>query len=461
MLSGYVDVVSANRITGWALDSDDPSRRLDISIFLDGKKIGQVTCDLDRADLRQSGKHGDGQHAFVFAFSDPIATATERTISVRYTENGRPLANGLHKLFGVTDTTLAPMRTERPEQFMRLPCPTRPRQLFDTLALYGREGELYDLLAQIDYAGHDFRDVFFSTFGRFPDSRGSSGSADILDVLNELLLSAEFQSNVLYNFLEAYPEKRRLLFVHIPKCAGSDLSANLVTRYPSISWQITQLGWTSKRELFCSLRDIVLRLGLSDAIFVRGHIPLQYYTRLNLIRPGDEVFTILRDPLEIVISQINYVLTRLRRNEGKVEPDPDVKVWLQSLGLGSIPENLTCDLARKLAAQMIYCESIVTRNPLCSWLGGGTTTAILERLALNRVELTDTARYQAWLHKKWAITSTSRENASEQFVTLGSRNPEEITYLKSICDEDIKLHSIVCDRLSSRATASVKGAELI
>jgi hypothetical protein len=458
MLSGYVDVVSADRIIGWAFDRADPDRRVDIIIFLDGHKIGQVTCDLDRPDLKKSGKHGDGKHAFVFEFSDPIATVVERTISIRYAENGRPLANGLHKLVGGTDTNLPPFKAMRPEQFMRVPCPIRPRQLFETLSLYSPYGELYDLLAQINYDGCDFRNVFFSTFGRLP---GSLESAGTLDDLNELLLSSDFQSNVLRIFLEAYPEKRRLLFVHIPKCAGSDLSANLATKYPSISWQITQPEWTSKQELFCCLRDIVLRLRLSDAIFVRGHIPLPYYSRLNLIRPGDEVFTILREPLEIIISRINYVLTRFQRNEGKVDPDPDVKDWLQSLGLSSVPASLTVELARRFAERMIYNESIVTRNPLCNWLGGGAATAVLKRLALNRVEVTDTARYQAWLHKKWAIKSKSRENASEQFVTSDFLNPEDLTYVKNICEEDIKLYRAVCDRLSSHSTTSIQGDELL
>ena len=199
--------------------------------------------------------------------------------------------------------------------------------------------------------------------------------------------------------------------LHIPKCAGSDLSVNLVAKYPSISWQITQPAWTSKRELFSSLRDVVLRLRLSDTLFVRGHIPLTYYSHLHLIRPGDEVFTILREPHDIAISQINYVLTRLRRNESKVEPDPDVKAWLQSLDLSSAPENLTDELVKELATKMIYSESIVTRNPLCSWLGGGTAAEVLEQLALNQVDVTDTVRYQAWLNEKWAITSSSRENA--------------------------------------------------
>ena len=53
-------------------------------------------------------------------------------------------------------------------------------------------------------------------------------------------MSAAFQQEVLTLLLNAFPEKRRLLFVHIPKCAGSDLSHHLMTRYPSIDQRLME-----------------------------------------------------------------------------------------------------------------------------------------------------------------------------------------------------------------------------
>ena len=48
----------------------------------------------------------------------------------------------------------------------------------------------------------------------------------------------------------------------------------------------------------------------SDALFVYGHIKLTWLISQDLVRPFDDCFTIVRDPEEMVLSQVNYVLTR-------------------------------------------------------------------------------------------------------------------------------------------------------
>jgi hypothetical protein len=45
------------------------------------------------------------------------------------------------------------------------------------------------------------------------------------------LLSDEFRRNVVQGLLAAFPEKGRNVFIHVPKCAGTDLIFNLVHRF--------------------------------------------------------------------------------------------------------------------------------------------------------------------------------------------------------------------------------------
>ena len=69
-IEGYVDVVGDGRIIGWALDLDNPARKLLIEITA-GDRSAAVLADLDRPDLRAAGK-GDGFCGFdaVFAFDE-------------------------------------------------------------------------------------------------------------------------------------------------------------------------------------------------------------------------------------------------------------------------------------------------------------------------------------------------------------------------------------------------------
>jgi hypothetical protein len=48
IMRGHVDILTAEAIAGWALDDELPYRSVDVSIFVDGRKLAQVTCDLLR-----------------------------------------------------------------------------------------------------------------------------------------------------------------------------------------------------------------------------------------------------------------------------------------------------------------------------------------------------------------------------------------------------------------------------
>jgi hypothetical protein len=462
MLIGHVDAVSAERVAGWAFDGEFPDRRVEVSIFVDQQKVGQVTCDRDRADLRQKGRHGDGKHGFLFQFDAPLASEVERTVTVRHSHSGEDLGNGRCVLFKGDVKHVPTPQPPRPEQLMRLPCPINPRQLLEIFALYDGSRELYDLLTRVDFPKHNARDAYYCVFGRYPDGSAplSKEDASIPDFVNRMLLSEEFQQNIISIFLNAYQEKRRLLFVHIPKCAGSDLSNHLVTKYPSIGQMHGATAWTSWKELFACLRDIVLRTKFSNSIFVRGHLNLAYYLSSKLVRPGDEIFTVIRDPHEIAISHINYILTRFSVDFKRQSTGPDTGQWLSQLGLPNIPDTSSSEANRALAQRILYNPQIVPSNPLCHWLGGGTAETVLARMAVHGVEISDTTRYSAWLNRKWELVGNTRQNASRAFISPQSLDQGDVDYIRGQFAEDIKLYHVVHEHLTRYGLDSVRANEI-
>ena len=143
--------------------------------------------------------------------------------------------------------------------------------------------------------------------------------------MHRQLLSGEFQTDLIRLFLRAFPEKRRLIFVHVPKCAGTDLSANMMKRWPYLHQQMTQSHWLGREDLFKAISRLVLNLRFFDQLFITGHSSLRYYTSHELIRPFDRVFTILRDPIQIAVSQINYVITRILADARARTFSPDTR----------------------------------------------------------------------------------------------------------------------------------------
>ena len=151
------------------------------------------------------------------------------------------------------------------------------------------------------------------------------------------LSSGEFQSQLAARLVRAFPEKRRLFYVHIPKCAGVELASHLISRYPSINTNLLDPVLTSRpEELFLAIKHVVLEIAVSDTIFISGHTHLGTYQSWNGngIRYEDEVFTVVREPIDQIVSQINYVLTRIFTGEGPVPLD--TKGWRVEFGVDDL-----------------------------------------------------------------------------------------------------------------------------
>ena len=246
MLRGHVDLIASTLFAGWAVETDQPDEPVDVSVFMDDRKLIQLTCDRLREDLIGKAGLGNGRHGFRYNPYPPLTGPRTRRVTVRFTKTGRILGNG-DVVLNADGTALPPdLGADLPPEFQRLPAPEMPYQTFNLLSLYNRAHGLYTLFRQVDFAGSSARQVAYAALGgpvptefKIPPNWTPDAARDLL---NELLLSRFFQKDILRLFLEAFPEKRRLLFVHIPKCAGSDLSHHLVGRYPSIAEQLRDLN---------------------------------------------------------------------------------------------------------------------------------------------------------------------------------------------------------------------------
>ena len=428
---------------------------MDVCIFVDGRKLVQLTCDYVREDLSGREGLGNGRHGFRYSPYPPLTGPLPKRVTVRHVSTGKILGKGDVMLNAGTTPPPPDLGADLPAEFQRLPAPETPRETFDLFSLYDRSQGLYNLLRQVDFSGRSAKQLAYAALGALAPAAEKAPAnwqpEAARDTLNDLLLSRDFQQNILQLFLDAFPEKRRLLFVHIPKCAGSDLSHHLVGRYPSIAEQLRALQWTDKRLLFEALSDTVRRLHFSDTIFVRGHVNLADYLDQGLARRCDRLFTILRDPVDIAISQVNYILTRLRSDAAAGELQTDTRQWLPLLELDRMPDDLSDEFLCRLGERALRKREIVMSNPLCHWLGGGDATTVLARLAEHEVEVTNTQHYAQWRRQRWGIDEETRQNESIKFLSRGTLGAQDLDYLRDISIEDAKLYDVIARQLDSGA----------
>jgi len=460
MLRGHVDLITASFVTGWAIDTDQPNKPVEVCLFVEGRKIAQILCNQLRPELRSKPGFGDGKHVFRFSRVPPLSSSMPTRVTVRHATTGRILGNGDAVLNGDGHELPPDLGADLPPDSLRISAPATSRQMFMSLLLYDRRQGLYNLLRQMDFTASSVETLLTATFDEVTppviEALATSDPAALRDMLSEMLLSEEFRRSILRLFLGAFPEKRRLLFVHIPKCAGSDLAAHLVSRYANISERLRTPHWINDRNMFEILSTTVRQLHFCDSILVTGHINLADYLSQGLVRPTDHVFTILRDPIDIAISQVNYILTRLKSDASHGKYQPDTDVWLRVLDLEKVSGDLSDPFLLDLGMRALLDRNVVLPNTMCDWLGGGDATTVLARLAQNQVEVTNTQNYPQWRRQRWGVEAETRRNESTRFLTRDNIGADKVAYLHDLSREDAKLYRTVGSILSKTGECSVE-----
>jgi hypothetical protein len=162
---------------------------------------------------------------------------------------------------------------------MYLNAPRSARETLQLLSLLDPDQGLDALLDQIDWSAVTPQQICYAILDRLPQSAELTAPAEGYSGLQHAraaLKSAEFQNNIVKRTLEAFPEKTRLLFVHVPKCAGTDLTEHLRTHYLWLSKGLGEANWTSPTQLLAHLRQFVIDAQFADTVFVSGHFRLTH-----------------------------------------------------------------------------------------------------------------------------------------------------------------------------------------
>jgi hypothetical protein len=331
------------------------------------------------------------------------------------------------------------------------------REVFQMFAFYDSGRGIDGVLERFDFARRSLWRFQRVVLGAVPPHERPAVDVDPSDYVKQLLCSDTFRRNVLERLLEAFPEKRRLLFVHIQKCAGTDLTDLLSQRYFTVVGTLDDSRWFSIDQRFAYLRDLVLAAPFVDAFFVRGHVRLRYYVNRKLVRPGDQIFTVVRDPIDIVISAVNYRLTRLVMDP--LGQQTDTRLWLADLGLQRFPADAGPNELRGFAKQILRTPSVVPDNMLCQMLGSGDSKSSLGFIVSSNIEITDVTRYGTWLRERWGAASV-RANRSRPFWTAATLDPEDRTLIEAKTTEDRVLYATLMKHLDATGRSFISGQAL-
>lgn len=349
-----------------------------------------------------------------------------------------------------------------PQFFKARPRPL-PRDFRQLLLAFAKTGDLsFDaFLDRFDYTGVTPHQLYATALSRLPESaRVAVPAADYAarQQLGDMLRSPEFQGGLMARVARAFPEKQRLIFVHVPKCAGTDLAAHLMAGFPHLAQRDQDAAHVPYEQLPSRFQELMTAFSRSDKLVLMGHIGLDWVTREQLMRHGDVAFSVIRDPVGMALSKVNYVLTQLLGRGD--QPPSHFGPWMESLGLAGFPQALGDDEAREEARRFLRDPKIVPDNVICRFLGRGDSASALDLCASCDIELTTASRYPQWLRQRWGINSQSRLNPSRPYLRREELTASDLQHIDEITREDARFYTQVDDQLKHTNRTALSGVAL-
>lgn len=227
----------------------------------------------------------------------------------------------------------------------------------------------------------DRRHVYQACLGRLPELEAGCVSwayadrHECADHIVRSLLSAEFRTNALEIIGRAIPHIPRTFFVHVPRTGGSSVQRALEQGFRGVPWHESYRDddWFARAlerqkvsRLEFMLRFLAQFANPDAQLLVGGHLPISVLLSRNLVRTGDTLFTIIRAPEEIVLSNLEYILDTAGSNSDA--PDAlDWREWLRHFDIdpssGAPPSAV--DLSRLIRSERFRIEY---GNPLSRYL---------------------------------------------------------------------------------------------
>ena len=359
----------------------------------------------------------------------------------------------------------------------RRPLPERPRELLDVFSAMGGEASMANLGRSLELQGATARWLIAVVLNRWPTIAELQAQPEPYDArrhLSELIVGTEFRSLLAQRILNAFPEKRRMLFVRVPHCAGEHFLQLAQTMHPVFPNRLANPRGNAPRDYFATLGQHMGRyLHTRSVMLVQPRMVPFYKPAIQAApdnteadpqageslpwtmtsppyRPSDRLFTIVRDPDEIILGQVNRIAAALQQSP---EHDkPPVGWWRKRLATtGATDPKAT---ARRVLALFPHA------NPICQALGDGTFSGALEACLITGVEIADLSRYDEWIVRTWDTKPEPAAPRPEPILARVDLTADDQARLATLTDQDRPLYARIRNAIDGATTSAVSGLRI-
>ncbi len=250
---------------------------------------------------------------------------------------------------------------------------------------------------------------------RYPESAEVARTpvAHIPDIIVSIMSSEEFIIRHINLFLNEFKHLNREFYIHVPKCGGTTLISALgsSTSFCSLTSGMFLLDNLEEPRMEY-LRSRVLDILRPEAenVFLLGHADAAFIIENQLKRGSDNVYALLRHPLEIAHSFINFVL-------GVLECGPFNALRLKWLQLLDLPQNGDVAVRGQLDTLVPkIIERLLPSNLICAMLSRYASFAdALEVSAILDIRFIHLHKLNEFIAYK-GLAATSAQNVSTRYL---------------------------------------------
>lgn len=281
-----------------------------------------------------------------------------------------------------------------------------------------------------------------------PHEENGVGNAELIV---SLVNSAEFFAVLPRLISHVWPSKRRKFFIHIPKTAGNSVLSSIHNATGIEPWNAIYnhpVFFLHGVETAAQLKFMAGHFMQPEQdIWYVGHYYLKSIVDGGYIKAGDTAFAVIRHPIDMIISQFNFMLTIAAdpngggiRDEWLTWISACVPGWdghVESLSMADYPALLRSPYFRSNHA-----------NQLCKYLfneGASVLDAIslCEQFSIGIVNLPSIADYgKSHLGLNMPI---EKKNASQKYIkSFGEMSIEtKLFILDTLVSDDLKFYEIM------------------
>ncbi len=339
--------------------------------------------------------------------------------------------------------------------------PRNTRELFVGMGDDPLPDSMESYIRQFDWSNSTVHNIYCTFLNRMPESAEAVRRASNVNCDTRALSSIageEFRKRIVELVLTAYPEKQRLIHIHIPKTAGSDLRDGLATVLPVIHYNYSIPAVYPSAALLVQLARAARRAQSADRILVTGHTSLEWYFARGLCRPTDRIFAVVREPKASLMSAVNYYLRRIR--EDPECKSGDTRSWAIKMNVDRFDPDMDVEALRELGKSILDNEAFTRGILATTMLGRGDYESALDLIIRSNIELIPLEVYEEWLREQWGINST-KANESPKVLRLADLDEGLNRRIDAQCEQDYMLHKRIMNVWARVGGTRVFGVDLL